>query len=68
MVFWIYEGEGGCYDTLDRGGDEEQLWIDAAACGEREFAEGEQASVVVTFHSDEQWDESQKSYTIVEFK
>ncbi|HET9047873.1 MAG TPA: hypothetical protein VFN29_02745 [Chiayiivirga sp.] len=68
MVFWMYEGEGGCFGTLDRGSDEVQLWIDANACGEREFTEGEQASVVVTFRSDEQWDESQKSYTIVEFK
>ena len=67
MNFWMYEGDAGCYGSLERDGEEVQLWIDAESCGEKEYAEGEDAAVVVTFRSDEQYGPG-KTYTIVEFQ
>lgn len=68
MSNWFYEGDAGCYGTLSRGASSIELWINADACGEREYSEGASASVVVTYRETEQWMPGKKMYTIVEFK
>ena len=67
MSFWMYEGEAGCYGTIVKGSQEVQLWIDSDGCGEREYAENENASVEVTFRSDNQYGPD-KIYTITRFQ
>ena len=67
MSFWMYEGEAGCYGTIVKGSQEVQLWIDSNSCGEREYAENEDASVEVTFRSDNQYGPD-KTYTITRFQ
>ena len=67
MAFWMYEGEAGCYGTIVKGSQEVQLWIDAGSCGDREYAENANASVEVTFRSDNQYGPG-KTYTITRFQ
>jgi len=66
MVFWMYEGSGGCFGSLSDGSKEIQLWIDADSCGETEYAENENATVEVTFNTDNQYG-TEVMYTIVNF-
>ncbi|MDX1408591.1 MAG: hypothetical protein R3330_10675 [Saprospiraceae bacterium] len=66
MSFWMYEGSAGCYGTLETGGQSVSLWVDADSCGEREYHEGESASVEVTFNPDNQYGPG-KTYTITRF-
>jgi len=66
MVFWMYEGSGGCFGTISDGSKEVQLWIDAEACGETEYAENEDAVLEVTFNTDNQYG-PEVMYTIVSF-
>ena len=67
MAFWMYEGDAGCYGTITDGSSEVELWIDADSCGEREYPENEDASVEVTFNSENQYGPG-KTYTITNFK
>lgn len=63
----MYEGDAGCYGTIEKGAQEVQLWIDADSCGDKEYQESEPASVVVTYNPDNQYGPG-KTYTIVEFQ
>jgi len=66
MVFWLYEGSGGCFGAISDGSKEVQLWIDAEACGETEYAENDDAVLEVTFNTDNQYG-PEVMYTIVNF-
>ena len=66
MTFWMYEGDAGCYGSLLTGGQEVELWIDADACGDTEYAENAPASVDITWREDNQWGPV-NTYTITRF-
>ncbi len=67
MVFWMYEGDGGCFGSISDGAQELQLWVDVTTCGEAEYKENESASVEITFNPKNQYGPG-KTYTIVSFR
>ena len=67
ITFWMYEGDGGCFGSISKGGDEIQLWVGVDACGEHEYKEGEIATFEITFNSENQYGPG-KTYTITEFR
>ena len=66
MSNWFVEGEAGCYGSLENAGSTIQVWSDIETCGDRDYAEGAPAALVVTWRPDEQW--AGNTYSIVEFK
>lgn len=66
MSFWMYEGEAGCYGTLLSQGEEIQVWVDADACGEREYEENQQVTLELTFDPANQYGPG-RTYTITAF-
>lgn len=67
MIAWLYEGDGGCFGTLRSGSSEIELWADVETCGDKDYADDEEASVEITYNTGNQYGDD-KTYTITEFK
>ena len=67
MAFWMFEGDAGCYGAIADGNSEVQLWVDADKCEDVEYSENEDASVEVTFSTENQYGPGD-TYTITKFQ
>tara|TARA_R110001599_G_scaffold28969_5_gene99622 strand:- start:38629 stop:39075 length:447 start_codon:yes stop_codon:yes gene_type:complete len=67
MSFWMYEGAAGCYGAFVSQGKEVQVWVDADTCGDREYAENQPATLVLTFNPENQYGPG-TTYTITSFE
>ena len=66
MTYWDWEGDAGCYGTLEQDGQEVQLWANADSCKNVSYNENQEVAIKVTFNPDEQWAPG-NTYTVISF-